>query len=136
MKSALKMICLLLIVVASGCKKEDEDEGLLPSIAFKTGAGYISKDSTLTVSTTFTIGVTANKTEDEDYLKKFIISKKTGAAASTTIYSKDLTDAEKNSFGYDFNTSADSLVSNTEYTFSIVNRDGLLNSVALKIQTQ
>ena len=135
MKSTIKSILLIIIVsIFSSCEK---DEGKLPAISFKTGGNYISSDVTKAGGSPITIGITAAKTEDEDVLKKFNISKSVNGAAATTAFEKPLTGSEGDNFSYDFTTAVDSTSGQTcKYIFTITNRDGLTNQVSLTVTTQ
>lgn len=112
----------------------EKDEGKNPNISFKTGGSYISSDAQVGAKNNFTIGIDASKAEDKDVLKKFNISKSVNGGASVSVFSKDLSGAEGDNFSYDFAAAADSTVGTAaKYTFTVTNRDGLTNQVALTI---
>lgn len=127
----LAIICVSLIALFSSCEK---DEGKLPNISFKTGGSYITTDTAITAGTTITIGISASKAENKDVLKKFNISKSVNGAAATTVYDKDLSGSEGDNYSYDFTPTLESTVGQTnKYTFTVTNRDGLTNQVALTV---
>lgn len=117
----------------SSCK---EDEGKLPDIAFKTGGSYVSADANLAAGSVVVIGIDAAKTEDKDVLKKFTISKSVNGGATTTVFTKDLTGSEGDNYSYDYNATLGTDVGQVEtYTFTVTNRDGLVNQVSLTLTT-
>jgi hypothetical protein len=130
---SISAICLALLIFLS-C---DNDEGKLPDISFKTGGSYVSSDVTLDGSAAFTVGINASKTEDKDVLKQFNISKSVNGAANTSVFNKSLSGAEGDNFSFDFNSTVDNNPGQkSKYTFTITNRDGLTNQVALTVITK
>ncbi|MCB0667446.1 MAG: hypothetical protein KDC80_16575 [Saprospiraceae bacterium] len=128
---SISMVSLCLLV---SCEK---DEGILPDIHFKTGGNYISSDMTLPGGSSVLIGIEAAKTEDKDVLKKFNISKSIDGATPVTIYDQDLSGSEGDNYSYDFNTTIDTVSSQMEkYTFTVTNRDGLVNQVSLTLTVE
>jgi len=123
-----------MIVSLMSCEK---DEGKLPNISFKTGSGYVSADAVLPGGGDITIGIDASKSEDKDVLKKFNISKSVDGAAASTVYSQDLTGSDGDNFSYDYTTTLGTASGQTEeYTFTVTNRDGLVNQVSLTVTIQ
>jgi hypothetical protein len=135
MNRIIKSIFLFgIISFVSACKK---DEGNLPNISFKTTTGYVSADATKVGGSVVTIGIDASKAEDADYLKKFNISKSVNGAAETTVFDKDLTGTEGDAYTYDYVATMDTTHGQTnKYTFTVTNRDGLVNKVALTLTVQ
>jgi hypothetical protein len=127
-QSILVILTALLIFTIASCKK---DPGRLPAISFKTGAGYISSDATIAKNTPFKIGINAAKTENEDVLKTFNISVSYDGGASTTVYSETLTAAQEDNYSYDMNGTTRGQAGTEKYTFTITNRDGLINTIAV-----
>src|SRR5437868_2804968 len=96
MKTAneIKVISLLLFATASllfsACKKDAHKS---PALKFKTGGSYTSADASLGKGTVITVGIIADKTEDE--LKTLNVSYTFDGASSTitkdnfTISTKD-----------------------------------------------
>jgi hypothetical protein len=134
MKKFIQYFYILgIITLVSSC---DRDEGKLPSISFKTGGSYISADITKQVSSTITMGIDASKSEDKDLLKKFNISRSVNGAAAVSVFSKDLTGTEGDVFSNDYTTTLDTTANQTnKYTFTVTNRDGLVNQVSLTVTT-
>lgn len=135
MKNIIKAIFFLSVVVFfASCEK---DEGKLPNISFKTGGSYISSDATVTGGASFTVGINASKSEDKDVLKKFNISRSINGATATSVFDKDLSGSEGDTFSYDYTATADAAPGQTnKYTFTVTNRDGLVNQVSLTITVQ
>lgn len=117
----------------SSCEK---DEGKLPNIAFKTGSEYKSADATVTKGTTVKIGITASKSEDKDVLTKFNITQSLDGAAESTAFTKDLSGSEGDNYAYDYTLTTRNQAGTEKYTFTVVNRDGLVNKVSLTLTVQ
>lgn len=125
---------LAFMAILVSCEK---DEGKLPNISFKTGGIYTSSDATLAGGSTFTVGINASKSEEEDVLKKFNISLSIDGAAATTVYNEDLTGTSEDVYEIDFNaTLGNTPGEKNKLTFTITNRDGLTNQVSLTVTVQ
>ena len=127
---------LLFVAIASipSCKK---DEGKLPDIKFKIASGYTFSDEVKSPGSTITIGIIAAKTEKEDVLKNFNISQSVNGGSPFTVFNKVLTGSEGDNYAYDFTTTLDTVVGQTDkFTFTVSNRDGLVNQVALTTTIQ
>lgn len=135
MKNHIQTIALFLAVLfIASCEK---DEGKLPNISFKTGGSYISTDVNKVGGSTVTFGINASKSEKKDVLKKFSVSKSINGGATTTVYSKDLSKSEEDDYSYDYSEVLDTTVGQTnKYTFTITNRDGLVNQVSATVTIQ
>jgi hypothetical protein len=136
MKSLFQSVVLASVIAfsLSSCEK---DEGKLPDISLKTGTGYTSTDATVATGSDIMIGIEAEKTEDEDVLKKFNISKSVNGATSTTVLDSTLAGAQGDEFNYDFHTTVGSTAGDTEkYTFTVTNRDGLTGQTSVTITLQ
>ena len=130
---SIALLCFSVFLITS-CSSEDE--GKLPNISFKTGASYTSSNVSLAAGTTLTIGINASKSESADVLKNFNISKSVDGAASTTVFEKALTTEEGNTYSYDLTTNAEATTGQISvYTFTVTNRDGLINQVSLTVTT-
>ncbi len=133
---ALFLLCAS-VTILSSCKKEEEDEGLLPNISFKSGGNYVSSSQTIEGDSTIVIGINASKAEPQDVLKKFNITKSVNGATGTSIYSADLSGAQGDAYNYDLSTTLGTTSGDTEkYTFTVTNRDGLVNALNLTITIQ
>ncbi len=122
----------LLFFSITSCEK---DEGILPAISFKTGAGYTSANANIARSTIFKVGIDAAKTEKKDVLKTFNISRQYDGGASTTVYDATLSGSQGDNYSYDYNGTTRNVAGTEKYTFTVTNRDGLVNSITLTITT-
>lgn len=133
-KSFKNIIAILSAVVAvaliTSCEK---DEGKLPNIAFKTGAGYTSANATVSQGDTLLVGITASKAEDKDVLKKFNVTVAYDGGQDSTIYNLDLTTAQEDNYSYEHNYITRNQAGTELYKFTVINRDGLTNTVSLTL---
>lgn len=132
MKNILAIACCIAaLTIFSSC---EEDEGKIPNISFKTGATYVSADANINKDSNIVIGISASKAEDKDVLKKFNISKSVNGGSDSTIFQKDLSGNEADTYSYDLPVTVGSKVGNKEkYTFTVTNRDGLIGQKSLTI---
>lgn len=124
------LLSILAIGMLSGC---DEDEGKLPNISFKTGSGYISRDTTLASGTSFVVGINASKSENVDVLKVFNISRSINNGAATTLLNQNLSGAQGDSYSYDHAITLDSAGIADKYIYTVTNRDGLTNQISVTV---
>lgn len=135
-KSLLAVWSVTLVLAAVSCKKEEDDPGTLPQITLDNTAGYLSKDTTIAKGTTVKVGVRAAKTEANDVLIKFTESVAYDGKADSTILNATLSGSEGDAYANDINISTRNLPGEERYTFTIVNRDGLVNTVSLTLTVQ
>lgn len=134
MKNFILSILALSLFTISSCEK---DEGLLPTLNFTKFAGYLTSDATVAKGASYKIGILASKAEPKDVLKKFNLSKAVDGGANNTIVDKDLSGAEGDNFNYEFTAVADTIAGQkTKYTFTVTNRDGITNQIALTVTVQ
>jgi hypothetical protein len=124
-----------IVFSTTSCKKED-DAGLLPLISLKTGTGYISKDSTVAKSFAFKIGATATQAEANDVLTKMVVSVSYDNGADSVLTTDTLTGTQGASFSKDFNGITRNKAGIEQYTFKVINKDGLINSAIVKLTVQ
>ena len=118
------------LVYFSSCEK---DEGKLPNIAFKAGSSYVSTSMTVKKDTALTIGIVASKSEDEDVLKTFTGTVSYNGGADSTLASNTLSGADGDNYVRDIAIRTHNAAGTEKYTFTVVNRDGLKNSVTLTL---
>lgn len=126
-------------LLTASCKKEDEDEdeGKLPTIAFKTGTGYTATNATVAKNTPVLLGITAAKAEPADVLTLFAITRAYDTAKTgSPIYTQSLTGASGDAFSKDTTITTRNVAGTEKYTFTVTNRDGLINSVNLTLTVQ
>ena len=66
-------------------------------------------------------------------LKTFNASVSYDGGASTTVYSETLTSAQGDNYTHDLNLTTRNQAGTEKYTFTITNRDGLINTISLSI---
>ena len=134
MKHSLKLLSfatiLITLISTSSCEK---DKGILPDISFKTGTGYTSDNATIAKNIAFLVGINAARKEDKDVLKTFNASVSYDGGASTTVYSETLTSAQGDNCTHDLNLTTRNQAGTEKYSFTITNRDGLINTISLTI---
>lgn len=117
-KNFLAIAFLATTIIA--CDKEDEGEEL--DIHFKSGAEYVSTNSTLAGGSSIKVGIEASTEKKKDPIIKFNISQSVNGAANTTVYSESL---ETTDYNHDETFELDTISGTTyKYTFTITNRDG------------
>jgi hypothetical protein len=134
----MKKIILLSFVIVTAfftsCK--EEDEGKLPNISFKSGANYTSADATVGMGDTITIGIQASKAEDKDVLKTFDATLKYDNGSDSSFYNESLSGSKGDNYSNDIQIIARNVAGKESYTFTVINRDGLRNSVGLTLTVQ
>lgn len=133
MKKIFLLACVAGLFCLSSCEK---DEGKLPAISFKTGANYVSADKIVGQNETITVGIEASKTEDKDVLKTFDASRSYDGGAATSFLNETLTGSQGDSYSKDISITTRAQAGTEKYTFTVVNRDGLVNSVSLTLTVQ
>lgn len=128
---SISVIILTTLFVIS-CKKE-KDEGKLPNIGFKTGGTYVSGSITLSKDTTITVGISASKAEENDVLKSFDASRAYDSGTDSSFISEALTGTQGDTYDKDMTITTRNQAGTETYTFTVINRDGLKNSVSLTI---
>lgn len=119
----------------SSCKK---DEGALPNIAFKKDLGYAYLSDTVHLGDTLMVGINASKAEDKDVLKSFEATQinydSMGAKQPTmSLYSESLTGSNEDQYSKDFMIIPNYVNGKERHIFSVVNRDGLKNSIYIEL---
>jgi hypothetical protein len=127
---ALLVTSVLSLSLAS-CEK---DAGKLPNISFKTGIGYTSADATVPLNSSVLIGINASKSEGKDVITKFTITKSVNGGDATTVYTVDVTNGD--TYSYEYTAATGSTAEQDKYTFTVVNKDGIVNSVSLTLTVQ
>jgi hypothetical protein len=133
----MKKIFLLATIASLFCLSScEKDEGKLPAIAFKTGGTYVSADKIVGLNETITVGIDASKTEDKDVLKTFDASRSYDGAAASSFLNETLSGSQGDSYSKDVTITTRNQAGTEKYTFTVVNRDGLVNSVSLTLTVQ
>lgn len=130
------IISFIAIAIASITSCKEEDEGKLPNISFKTGGNYTASDATITAGDTITIGIQASKSEDKDVLKTFDASLKFDNGSDSSFINELLSGSNGDAYFRDIQIITRNKAGKETYTFTVINRDGLRNSVGLTLNVQ
>jgi hypothetical protein len=114
----------------------EKDEGKLPNISFKTGTGYTAADATVAKKATIKFGINASKSEDKDVLKSFDGSKSLDGGAATSFQTESLSGAQGDTYSKDVEITTRDQAGTEKYTFTVINRDGLKNTVSVTLTVQ
>lgn len=130
MKKKLQRVSIIFLfaILFASC-----DEGKLPNIAFKTGPDYISSDAAVGRNEIIKFGITASKAEKKDPLKKFNVSVSLDGGDNATIEQKDLDSSQGDNFEEDIEITTRDQAGTEKYTFTVTNRDGLINQVSVTL---
>jgi hypothetical protein len=124
------LVCGLVVFIDS-CKKKDVNLGARPEIAFKTGSGYVSVNTTLQQGDTVTIGINANNSGSIDKLTKLVVRRSLPDAEYTTI--KDIKIDNLETYTYDL-TLVLATLGSQNYKFIVVNAHGLETEAILTLK--
>lgn len=111
----------------------EKDAGKLPNISLKTGSTYVAAATTLSKDTTVVIGINASKAEDKDVLKTFSATVSYNGGADSSIAAETLSGSNGDSYSKDITVHTRKAAGTEKYTFTVVNKDGLKNSVNVTI---
>jgi hypothetical protein len=129
-KNSFFSLIAIVAFLFSSCEK---DNMIPPTIDFTTGTGYVSADAHLAVNTTFKIGVTAKRTEPNDDLKTFIVTRSYDGGAESTIDNVTIPSAQAGEFTKDYDLTTRNQNGMEKYTFTVTNRDGLITTKSITI---
>lgn len=133
---SLFVLMLGMTLLFTACK-EEEDEGKLPTLKLKTDMGYIYEDQSVAPDSDLKFGVVAEKAEEKDPLIRFDISRSINGGDATSIKQVNLSGSEGDYYEADFTFMADTVSGHVNtYTFTVTNRDGLINQQEVNITIQ
>ncbi len=127
------MAASVVLVTLASC---EIDKGKLPNIEFKTGSVYTSSDAAKAKNDSVWIGIVASKAEDKDVLTTFDASRSYDGAAAVSFSGKTLSGIERDVYNDDILIVTRNQAGTEKYTFTVVNRDGIKNSVSLTLTVQ
>ncbi len=130
----LKVLFGLLVLVGlfASCGKDDTTVDQSPSLTFKSDAGYIYQDATVTVGDTFMIGVIGLSNEaSKEKLEKLIITR----TAENSTYFDTTIEINSDSFNGDFNFVA-SQAGSEKIEFTLVDKKDQQVKKSLNITTE
>lgn len=120
-------ILFVLAVLFASC-----DEHKPPNVSFKTGGSYTSGNATVAKGASVTVGIIADKTEDE--LKTYNISYAfDGASSTTTKETFTLSDSEASHYEKDYTFTARNQAGSEKWYFTITDRDGNIAKLELTL---
>lgn len=132
--NALKKIFLLLsLSVVFSCLliSCEKDAHIPPNISFKTGGVYTSADATVGKGESITVGITAEKVEDD--MRKYNVSYSyDNATTTTTVQDFSITGSEQQHYDKDVTFTTRDQAGTEKYFFTITDKDG---NIAQKILT-
>ncbi len=118
MKNWIPLLLFLLFCISC----EDEQE-IAASIEFKTGIGYTSQDATIPKGSSITVGIVANKAENN--LKKYNVSVSYDRALTTiTVQNFTISSDENTHYDKDVNFIVRNQTGTEKYYFTILDVDG------------
>ena len=127
---------IAIAAIISSCKSKGSDDAMiLPKIMLKTDAGYSARDTNVAGGTALLTGIIANKTESNDVLKIFSITRSLDGGAASTVYNENLTAAQGDTYSKDYQIVTRSTAGTEKYIYTISNRDGLVNNISLTVTT-
>jgi len=132
MKKISYLILSIILVGATffmSCNKSSSKSVTGPTIHFITGAGYISSDQTVQITTPLLFGI--NATAGDGKLNR-LIAKRTFQGKTSTAKDSSFSAA---SFTYDFHTVAMGSPGNETWVFTIFDTNGGSSAVTLTITT-
>jgi hypothetical protein len=123
---------IAIFIFINACSKE-EDKMIPPILEFKTGAGYTSANAAIGKNAAVKIGIHAEKTEGEDYLKTFSVGHAFDGGAETNDSTLILPESAHDLFETDINIITRDETGMEKYIFTITNRDGLIVSKSITL---
>ena len=126
-------ICIITFGMLS-CTKTSNDTAISPpSLVFKTGPGFIYKDTTVPKNSALTVGIQANKTSKNDILIGYQVTCSFDGKPDSVLYWEDIYGASVDSYnkGYPLKTRNQS--GSEKYTFSVITVSGLKSSLSVSL---
>ena len=111
------------------------DKYVPPKVVFKTGADYTSADKTVALGESVTVGITADKVEDD--LKTYNISYAfDGASGTTTKETFTLSGSETSHYEKDYIFAARNQAGSEIWYFVVTDKDGNITKLSIKLTVQ
>jgi len=140
MKKTIYLFGLLLLagaMVFTACKKDEDDPtpvDLTPVLTFIGNAGYTSADATLTVGSTFKVGVNAaENTTSKKNIETFKVVR-TFNNTPTTVYEED--NIGSANYTWEDDLTANAIAGTERWTFTVTDKDNLVKELVLNITTE
>lgn len=127
------MLLLAVIIVAfSAC----QNKITLPDLTFKTDTGYVFEDMIVSTGDTVKVGIIANSVKKGQVLKTFKVIQAYDTQTPTTLTNETLTSSQSAEYTKDIEIITRSQAGTESYTFSILDEEGLENSISLTLTVQ
>ena len=117
----------------NSCTKEAEDT-TPPKISFVT-TGFVSKDTTLPMNTTIQTSILATKTGVNTPMTLFTITR-TRNNVNSIVYSEELSGITGDIYNKVWPIITGDVVGTENYTYKVVNKNGVRDSVSLTLTVQ
>ncbi len=133
MKKITQILSLtIMLTMVFSCTK---DAHIPPVVKFKTGTIYTSADKTVAKSTVITVGISADKVEDN--LKTLNVSYAyDGAATTTTKQNFDIPTASIAHYEQDVTFTTRATAGTEKWTFTVTDQDGNITPLTLTLTVQ
>lgn len=129
MKNLFSLLLFTSVFFLISC---EEDEHVPPAISFKTGGNYTSANATVAKGASVTVGITADKKEDD--MKTYNISYAyDGATTTATKETFTLTSSEAVHYEKDYTFNVRNDAGTEEWFFVITDKDGNIAKLSLKL---
>jgi hypothetical protein len=113
----------------------EKDAHVPPVVKFKTGTTYTSADKTVAKNTAITVGISADKVEDN--LKTLNVSYAyDGATTTTTKQNFDIPAASIAHFEQDVTITTRATAGTEKWTFTVTDQDGNITPLSLTLTVQ
>ena len=135
MKNVFSVLILAVMMLAfSAC----QNKITLPNIVFKTDTGFVFDNMTVAKGDTIKVGIIASLAKKGQTLKTFKVSQVLDNNSQTlsTILNETLSAAQASDYSKDIELIARSQDGTESYTFSVLDAEGLENSISLTITVQ
>lgn len=133
MKNVFSILFLLGIMMAfSAC----QNKITLPNLSLKTDTGYTFDDKIVGQGDTIKVGVIASAAKKSQTLKTFKVMQMYDIQTPTTLTTETLTTTQTADYTKDIEIITRNQAGTESYTFSILDAEGLENSVSLTLTVQ
>jgi hypothetical protein len=130
--SNLFLLSVIFAYVFTSCKK---DAHISPNISFKAGGVYTSADETVETGVGITVGITADKVEDD--MRTYNVSYSyDNATTTTTVQNFSLTGSEQQHYDKDVIFTTRDQAGTEKYFFTITDKDGNIAQKELTLTVQ
>lgn len=126
---------LLLIIIAFIFISCEKDAHIPPNISFKTGGVYTSADATVGKGVNITVGIIAEKVEDD--MRSYNVSYSyDNATTTTTAQDFSITGSEQQHYEKDVTFTTRDQAGTEKYFFTITDKDGNIAQKVLTLTVQ